>query len=61
MDGWAAGRSVQSAREQHDNQKHKKTLKSSLPKIIETEFRLKRGIQNYVPAVIDHANRLIQT
>jgi cytidylate kinase len=50
------GRSIQSARELHDHQKHQKTLKSLLQKIIEEEFRLKYDIQNHVPAVIDHTN-----
>jgi hypothetical protein len=56
MDGWTDGRSIQSARELHDHQKHQKTLKSLLRKIIEEEFGLKYDIQNHVPAVIDHTN-----
>jgi hypothetical protein len=39
-----------------------KTLKQSLPlKTTKKEFRLKRQIQNSVPAVIDHANMAFQS
>jgi hypothetical protein len=38
-----------------------KTLKSSLLKTTEEEFRLKHQIQNSVPAAIDHANMAFQS